>query len=121
MAIRRPHERARCPFPYERRPLRPRGQTPCRRGQTPFSRGQALIELAVGLFTLVLVVSALCGFAVYIARSLTAQNELRTTAGGTNSRSDSVDVGDFSSRYVFGADVLNIRERIEMPERTILK
>ena len=101
MAIRRQRERARCPFPYE--------------------RGQALIELAVGLFTLALVVSALCGFAVYVARSLEAQNELRTTAGGTNSRSDSVEVGDFSSRYVFGQDVLNISARVEMPERTILK
>lgn len=101
MAIRRQRERARCPFPYE--------------------RGQALIELAVGLFTLALVVSALCGFAVYVARSLEAQNELRTTADGTNSRSDSVEVGDFSSRYVFGQDVLNISARVEMPERTILK
>ena len=115
MATRRQHERARCPFPCERLSLCPRGQAPSGR------RGQALIELAVGLFTLALVASALCGFAVYIARSLEAQNELRTTAGGTNSRSDSVDVGDFSSRYVFGTDVLNIRERIEMPERTILK
>ena len=120
MATRRQHERARCPFPYERLSVCPGGQTPSgRRGLG--RRGQALIELAVGLFTLALVASALFGFAVYIARSLEAQNELRTTAGGTNSRSDSVDVGDFSSRYVFGADVLNIRERIEMPERTILK
>ena len=98
-----------------------REQTPDRRGQTPDRRGQALVELAVGLFTLALVASALFGFAVYIARSLTAQNELRSTESGTNVRSDSVDVGDFASRCVFGQKVLNVREKVEMPERTILK
>ncbi len=36
--------------------------------------GQALIELAVGMFTLALVVSALVCFALYIAKSLEAQN-----------------------------------------------
>ena len=107
MVTSRLHERARCQFPYER--------------LSPGRRGQALIELAVGLFTLALVVSALCGFAVFIARSLTAQNELRTASGGTNAHSDSVAVGDFSSHYVFGRDALEIRERVEMPERTILK
>ena len=115
MDTSRQRERARCPFPYERQFADWWGQAPMGR------RGQALVELAVGLFTLALVVSALCGFAVYVARSLEAQNELRTAAGGTNSRSDSVDVGGFSSRYVFGRDVLNVSERVEMPERTILR
>lgn len=36
--------------------------------------GQALIELAVGMFTLALIVSALVCFAIYIAESLEAQN-----------------------------------------------
>ena len=37
-------------------------------------RGQALMELAVGMFTLALVVSALVAFAIYIVKSLEAQN-----------------------------------------------
>ena len=36
--------------------------------------GQALMELAVGMFTLALVVSALVAFAMYIVKSLAAQN-----------------------------------------------
>ena len=44
-------------------------------------RGQALMELAVGMFAFALVVTALCGFAVYIAKSLKMQNSLRTGAG----------------------------------------
>lgn len=88
---------------------------------TKASRGQAMIELAVGMFTLTLVVSALCCFAVYIARSLRAQNELRKGDGGSNSKSDSVEVGDFAGRYIFGKEVLDIREKVERPERTILQ
>lgn len=48
-----------------------------RRGVPRRSRakaGQALMELAVGMFTLTLVVSALVAFATYIAKSLAAQN-----------------------------------------------
>lgn len=84
-------------------------------------RGQALMELAVGMFALALVVSALCGFALYIAKSLRAQNELRERDGRSNEKSDSVEVGDFASRHVFGTETLRIREKIVMPERTILK
>ena len=40
------------------------------RGRPSARRGQALMELAVGMFALALVVSALAGFAVYIAKSL---------------------------------------------------
>lgn len=43
-------------------------------------RGQALMELAVGMFALALVVSALCGFALYIVKSLKVQNSLRSSA-----------------------------------------
>ena len=43
-------------------------------------RGQALMELAVGMFALALVVSALCGFALYIVKSLRVQNSLRSSA-----------------------------------------
>jgi hypothetical protein len=43
-------------------------------------RAQALIELAVGMFAFALVISALTGFAVWIAKSLKMQNSLRTGA-----------------------------------------
>lgn len=84
-------------------------------------RGQAMMELAVEMFALALVVSALCGFAIYIAKALRVQNELRQNGGRTNSGSDSVEVGQFASRYVFGSEALKIEERVEMPDRTILR
>lgn len=84
-------------------------------------RGQALMELVIGMFALALVVSALCGFAVYIAKSLRVQNELRQNDGRTNSGSDSVEVGGFASRYVFGNEALRIEERVELPDRMILR
>lgn len=84
-------------------------------------RGQAMMELAVGLFALTLVISALCGFAVYIARSLRAQNELRANGESVNVKSDSVDIGEFAAANFAGTGSLSIREKVEFPERTILK
>jgi len=84
-------------------------------------RGQAAMELAVGLFALALVVSALCGFAVYIAKSLAAQNTLRHGNGGTSCRSDRVEVGEFASEHVFGTPILRINEKIVMPAKTITR
>lgn len=83
-------------------------------------RGQALMELAVGMLALALVVSALCGFAVYIVKSLEAQNSLRSsTAGGT--AHESVEVGDYAAKYLFGTTELKINEKAVMPPRTIAK
>lgn len=84
-------------------------------------RGQALMELATGLFAVALVVSALCGFAVYIAKSLEAQNSLRHGNGGTNIKSDKVPVEEFASKYVFGTRSLKIEEKVVMPQNVILK
>jgi len=84
-------------------------------------RGQAAMELAVGLFAVALLTSALCGFAVYIAKSLAAQNSLRRGNGGTCCRSDRVEVGEFASEHVFGTTTLRINEKIVMPEKTIVK
>lgn len=81
------------------------------------ARGQALMELAVGLFALALVVSALCGFAHYIAKSLRVQNELRV--GGK--RSDSVEISSWAAQHVFGAETLKISEKLNWPSTTILK
>lgn len=79
-------------------------------------RGQALMELVVGLFALALVVSALCGFAVYISKSLQMQNSLRT---GSSSQHDSMEVGEFAATYLFGTETVNIHERVKMPPTTI--
>ena len=84
-------------------------------------KGQALMELAVGMFALALVVSALCGFAEYIAKSLRAQNELRSQPG-SRERLDSFEVDStFAEKHLFGNSVLKIEEKVFMPERTILK
>lgn len=79
-------------------------------------KGQALMELVAGLFALALVVSALCGFAVYIVKSLKMQNSLRV---GSSSQHDEVRVGEFAARYVFGSDTLKIHEKVEMPQTTL--
>lgn len=79
-------------------------------------RGQAMMEFTVGLFALALVVSALCGFAVYIAKSLKMQNSLRT---GASSQHDSMEVGEFAATYLFGTETIQIHERVRMPPTTI--
>lgn len=84
-------------------------------------RGQALMELATGLFALALVVSALCGFAVYIAKSLEAQNSLRHGSGGTTVKSDTVPVEEFAATHLFGTSSLKIEEKAVMPQNVILK
>jgi len=82
-----------------------------------FRRGQALMELAIGMFALALVVCALCGFAMYIAKSLKVQNHLRT--GGP--KSDSLEVEDFAAEHIFGTRKIPIKEKLQFPETTILK
>ena len=90
---------------------------PSLRGQAPGTRrGQALMELAVGMFALALVVSALCVFAVYIAKSLRLQNELRV--GGK--KTDSVEVPSFAARHVFGEETLKVSEKLAWPQTTVL-
>ena len=81
-------------------------------------RAQALIELSLGMFALTLVTSALCIFAVYIARSLRVQNSAR---GPAPELAEPVEVGDFAERYFTGSDTLTINERAEMPITTIQK
>lgn len=85
---------------------------------TDARRGQAMMELAVGMFAFALVVSALCGFAVCIVKSLKMQNSLRV---GNSSQSDTVKFDSFASKHVFGTDSFKLKERIVMPPMTILK
>lgn len=77
-----------------------------------------MIELAFGMFALALVVSALCGFAIYIARSLEMQNSIRIDA---SLQRDTMEVSDFAAQYIFGKTTLMIKEEVEMPTKTILK
>jgi len=79
-------------------------------------RGQALIELAMGMFALALVVSALVGFAVYIAKDLAMQNSLRV---GDSAPSETMEVSGLTAKYIFGTDKVRIRETVKMPERGI--
>ena len=85
---------------------------------TDAKRGQALVELAVGMFAFALVVSALCGFAVCIVKSLKMQNSLRM---GNSSQSETVKFDSFAAKHVFGTDSLRLKERVVMPPMTILK
>lgn len=82
-------------------------------------RGQALIELSLGMLALTLVVSALCGFAVYIAKSLRVQNELRV--GGKRSATVEVSSSGPAVESVFGAKSLKISEKLDWPSTTLLK
>ena len=80
--------------------------------------GQALMELAVGMFALALVVSALCGFAVYIVKSLEVQNSLRSSSPKNN---ENVELGAFAEVNFAGRSVLKMNERVVMPSTTVLK
>jgi len=77
-----------------------------------------MIELAFGMFALTLVVSALCGFAVYIARSLEMQNSLRVDS---SSQHDTMQVSEFAAEYLFGKETVKIDEEVKMPPTIILK
>lgn len=85
--------------------------------RTRTRRAQAMVELTLGMFALALVASALCFFAVYIARSLRVQN---STRGSCPETYDSVEVDDFAARYFVGDSSLEINEKAEMPTTYIL-
>jgi len=75
-----------------------------------------MMELAAGMFALSLVVSALCGFAICIVKSLKMQNSLRV---GSSSQSETVKFDNFAAKYVFGTDALRLKENVVMPPRTL--
>jgi hypothetical protein len=87
-------------------------------GAATSRRGQALMELAVGMFALALVVSALAGFAVYIAKSLRSQNSVRSSSKSSDT---TVEVDSFAAEWIFGKEKMDVREKVVMPETTILK
>lgn len=81
-------------------------------------RGQALMELAAGMFALALVVTALCGFAIYMAKSLRVQNSLRSSAPQQN---EDVEIGTFAEIHFAGKNVLKMNEKVVMPPLGVVK
>ena len=65
------------------------------------------MELAVGMFTLAFLVSALVVFTHYIVRSLDIQNHLRGSSHGV---ADKIELEGFAADTVFGSRNLHIKE-----------
>ena len=80
-------------------------------------RGQALMELAVGMFTIALLLSASFFFVKYIVRSLEIENHLRSSGQATFS--DSIKLDDFAANEVFGLKNLHIMEPRGTTDRSI--
>lgn len=93
-------------------------------------KGQAMVELAVGMFALVLVVSALSSFAVYIVKGLEAERHVRAEAGkdailisDTSERPafrfadrvEPMEVDSLSAKYLFGTEKVSVRESVYLP------
>jgi hypothetical protein len=76
------------------------------------------MELAVGMFALALVVSALTGFAVYIAKSLRSQNSARSSSPSSET---TVKFDSFAAKWIFGKESISVKEKLTMPSMVILK
>lgn len=76
------------------------------------------MELAVGMFALALVVSALCGFALYIVKSLRVQNSLRSSAPQPSG--EKVELGGVLEQ-VTAHKYLKIDEKVVLPQTWISK
>ena len=79
--------------------------------------GQALMELAVGMFTIALLLSASFFFVKYIVRSLEIENHLRSPGQATYA--DSIKLDDFAANEVFGLKNLHIMEPRGTTDRSI--
>lgn len=84
-----------------------------------------MVELALGMFALALVLSAIFGFSAYIVSSLEMQRELRVKAGraalnsfgsySSAADSDTVRIEPFAADYIFGTEELKVREEVHIP------
>lgn len=93
-------------------------------------RGQALIELALGMFALALVFSALFAFATYIVQSLNAQRTVRaaagksalssSTSGATRTETAEATFDAVAADYIFGSNRLKIKETVYIPPLTLV-
>jgi len=90
-------------------------------------KAQAMVELAIGMFALVLVLSAMLAFGAYIVRSLDIGRTLRAQAGrkalaangsgreySTASAADEVELDSFAAAYLAGAGKLQIKETVNI-------
>ena len=75
------------------------------------------MELAVGMFTIALLLSASFFFVKYIVRSLEIENHLRKSGQGTYA--DSIKLDDFAANEVFGLKSLHIMEPRGATDRSI--
>ena len=75
------------------------------------------MELAVGMFTLALLVSASFFFVRYIVRSLEIENHIRKPGQATYKAE--VQLDDFAASKVFGSEKLHIAEPRGATDRTI--
>ena len=92
-------------------------------------RGQAMMELAVGMFSLALVLSALFAFTDYIVKSLEMQRSLRAEAGRkafgsrggetTASARDVLELRPFAVDFIFGSQTIAIQEAVSITNMQI--
>ena len=75
------------------------------------------MELAVGMFTIALLLSASFFFVKYIVRSLEIENHLRKPGQGTYA--DSIKLDYFAANEVFGLRNLHIMEPRGATDRSI--
>lgn len=92
-------------------------------------RGQALVELALGMFALALVFSALFAFAAYIVQSLDAQRDARAKAGthalnaggngATHAETRDVPMDELAGKYIFAKPAVTVEETVYLPSMKI--
>lgn len=81
-------------------------------------RGQALMELAVGMFALALVVSAVTVFATFEVKTLKLQNSLRSSTPGMSG--EKFDLGTVLEK-IAGIHWLRIEEKLVTPPLEIVR
>ncbi|MCQ2367496.1 MAG: hypothetical protein MJ109_00580 [Kiritimatiellae bacterium] len=94
-------------------------------------RGQAMMELAIGMFVLVLVVMTLTNFTKCIVEGLDMEREMRADVGRraqsnsigpvSKSGAQEVEIESFAVEYIFGVDQVKMTESVTLPAMTGLK
>lgn len=95
-------------------------------------QAQALVELALGLFSISLVLAALFAFLHYIVSSMNMSRDVRAKAGrsamtsqgmdgsfSSASASDTVVISPMAAEYIFGSTSLEVKEEVHMPNMGI--
>lgn len=93
---------------------------------------QALVELALGLFSISLVLAALFAFLHYIVSSMNMSRDVRAKAGrsamtsqgssesySSSSKRDTVVVSPMAAEYIFGSTQLEVKEEVHIPAMKI--